>query len=204
MQNPFYFQLLQYLLESFTALKALNTNHLPTQTHSKAPSLFRLNSFNTNSTMPQTTILITGASRGLGLGILTRYLCLPNHTLVACVRFPTHPSSQSLTTLSRGTNSTLIVLRLDAKIPSDATDAVCELREKHGIEHLDIVIAAAGICTACPNIAEVDVEELKRHMDVNFYSVVALYQASREMLKASKREGGPIFMPIGSTAGCLE
>ena len=154
--------------------------------------------------MPKTTILITGANRGLGHGLLTRYLSLPNYTIIACVLFPSHPSSQSLTTLSRGTNSTLVILKLDASIPSDATEAIRELREKHGIEHLDIVIAAAGICTACPKIAEVDVEELKRHMDVNFYSVVALYQATREMLRASQRQGGPMFVPIGSTAGCLE
>ena len=153
--------------------------------------------------MPQTTILITGTNRGLGLGLLTRYLSLPSHTLIACVRSPTHPTFLSLTTLPRGPNSTLIVLKLDASISSDAAAAIREIREKYGVAHLDVVIAAAGICTACPKVAEVDIEELKGHIDINLHAVVALYQATREMLKESKRKGGPMFVAIGSTAGCL-
>ncbi|KAH7397997.1 hypothetical protein BKA64DRAFT_708666 [Cadophora sp. MPI-SDFR-AT-0126] len=153
--------------------------------------------------MSQTTILITGANRGLGLGLLTRYLSLPNHTLIACVRSPTHPTSLSLPLLPHGPNSTLILLKLDASVPDDASAAIDQLREIHGIEHLDIVIAAAGICTSCPRIAEVEMEELRGHMDVNFYAVVKLYHAAREMLRASRREGGPMFVPLGSSAGCL-
>ena len=52
-------------------------------------------------------------------------------------------------------------------------------------------------------VAEVDIEELKGHIDINLHAVVALYQATREMLKESKRKGGPMFVAIGSTAGCL-
>ncbi|KAH7354720.1 hypothetical protein BKA65DRAFT_524489 [Rhexocercosporidium sp. MPI-PUGE-AT-0058] len=142
--------------------------------------------------MAQITVLITGANRGLGLGLLTHYLSLPSHTIVACLRSPSHPTSHYLTTLPPGPNSHLIILELDASLPADATTAIQSLQETHQINHIDIVIASAGICNSCP-----------KHMDVNFYAVLALYQATRSLLRKSKREGGPMFVPVGSTAGCL-
>lgn len=41
-----------------------------------------------NIIMPPTIVLITGANRGLGKGLLKRYLALPNHTVIAANRDP--------------------------------------------------------------------------------------------------------------------
>ena len=43
-----------------------------------------------------TVVLITGANRGLGKGLLERYLGQPNHTVIAANRNPDHPSSKEL------------------------------------------------------------------------------------------------------------
>ncbi|KAK1675790.1 hypothetical protein BDP55DRAFT_693870 [Colletotrichum godetiae] len=152
--------------------------------------------------MASTTVIITGANRGLGEGLLKRYLALPNHIVIAGNRDPTHPTSRALGDLPKAEGSRLIVVKIDASVEKDAHDAVKELQETHGITHLDVVIANAGISYAWPAVAELRIADLQAHMEPNVYGVVALYQATRALLRKSSTE--PMFVPMGSTAGCLE
>ncbi|KAH7125107.1 hypothetical protein B0J11DRAFT_527579 [Dendryphion nanum] len=151
--------------------------------------------------MPPTIILITGANRGLGLGLVGRYLALPDHTVIATVRNPLHPTSVALLSLPSGTDSTLIVLRLDVSVEQDSFNAVRELGQKHAIDHLDIVIANAGISAIWPTVADLKLDDLKAHVEPNVYGVVSLYQATLPLLKKSTRE--PKFLPMGSSAGFI-
>lgn len=151
--------------------------------------------------MPQTTILITGANRGLGLGLLQRYLALPSRTVIAAVRSPHSPSSRALSSLPLGPGSKLILVQLDASVDTAASAAVRELQETHGITHLDVVIANAGVSYAWPPVAELKLDDLRGHVAPNVYGVVTLYQATRELLQNSARE--PIFAPVGSSAGYI-
>jgi NAD(P)-dependent dehydrogenase (short-subunit alcohol dehydrogenase family) len=153
------------------------------------------------STMTSTIVLITGANRGLGLGLLQRYIVQPNHTVIAGNRNPAHPSSQALGKLPKGEGSKLIVVRIDASIEEDASSAIKELQDGHGIDHLDIVIANAGVSYAWPSVAELKLDDLRGHLGPNVYGFITLYQATRELLQMSQKE--PIFAPIGSTAGCI-
>lgn len=151
---------------------------------------------------PSTTTLITGANRGLGLGLTERYLGQPSQVVIATVRKPSHPSAQALQNLPTGPDSRLIVVKLDVTIEQDARDAVAELQLKHGIQHLDIVIANAGVAYIWPSVADVKLSDIRNHMEPNVYGVVALYQATRSLLeKAVGRE--PMFVPIGSASGSL-
>ncbi|AEO70842.1 uncharacterized protein THITE_2147584 [Thermothielavioides terrestris NRRL 8126] len=151
--------------------------------------------------MAPTVVLITGANRGIGRGLLQRFLALPDHTVIAGNRNPAHPSSQSLAELPRGPGSKLIVVKIDATVEQDPFDAVKELQEKHGIEYLDIVIPNAGVSFAWPKVADVKLDDLRAHMAPNVFGFLTLYQATRPLLQKSTRE--PIFAPIGSTAGVL-
>ncbi|CAA9962822.1 hypothetical protein CFE70_006248 [Pyrenophora teres f. teres 0-1] len=151
--------------------------------------------------MAPTVVLITGPNRGIGLGLTERFLAEASHTVIAAVRNPAHPTVQALQKLPTGPDSRLLIVKLDASIEQDAKDAVSELQQKHGIQHLDIVIANAGIGYIYPTVAEVKISDIKAHMEPNVYGVVALYQATRELLKKSERE--PIFLPMGSSAGLL-
>ncbi|KAF2865592.1 hypothetical protein BDV95DRAFT_506868 [Massariosphaeria phaeospora] len=150
---------------------------------------------------PSTTVLITGANRGIGLGLTSCFLALAGHTVIAAVRDPAHATAQALQQLSKGADSQLVVVKLDASIEQDAHDAVAELQQKHGVDHLDIVIANAGIGYIYPSVADVKIADIRNHMEPNVYGMVALYQATRALLKKSKRE--PIFLPMGSSAGLL-
>jgi norsolorinic acid ketoreductase len=107
----------------------------------------------------------------------------------------------ALQELPTGPDSRLVVVKLDASIEQDAQEAIAELQHKHGIQHLDIVIANAGIGYIYPTVAEVKIADIRAHMEPNVYGVVALYQATRSLLQKSARE--PIFLPMGSSAGLL-
>ncbi|KAI8630629.1 hypothetical protein F5Y19DRAFT_428433 [Xylariaceae sp. FL1651] len=151
--------------------------------------------------MVPTVVFISGANRGLGLGLLQRYLALPGHTVISGNHNPAHPSSQALADLPRGDGSKLIVVKLDASVDQDAFAAVQELQEKHGINYLDIVVANAGISYSWPSVAQLKLDDLRNHMAPNVYGFIALYQATRALLQNSPRE--PIFSPVGSAAGCI-
>ncbi|KAA8652006.1 uncharacterized protein ATNIH1004_000906 [Aspergillus tanneri] len=90
--------------------------------------------------MTNTIYLITGVNRGLGRGLLVIFLSRPNTTVIAGVRDPTSPSSQSLQTMSSGTPSKLIMVKIDSGSPTDPAVAVQHLQVQE-IAHIDIAIA---------------------------------------------------------------
>lgn len=147
-----------------------------------------------------TVVLITGTNRGIGKGLLTRYLALPNHTIIAANRNPDNSSSKELFNLPRADGTKLILVKLDVKVWQDAFDAIKSL-EGQGIDHLDIVIGNAGVSYIWPTVAEAKLEDIDNHIQTNVYGQVALYQATRLLLQKSKRE--PILTNMGSTAGSL-
>ncbi|KAF7891321.1 uncharacterized protein EAF02_001646 [Botrytis sinoallii] len=150
--------------------------------------------------MSPTIVLITGANRGLGKGLLERYLALPNHLVIAANRDPFHESSKRLADLPRGSGTSLIIVKIDASIEQDAFDAVRELQDKHGIQHIDIVIANAGVSYVWPTVADLKISDLKAHIEPNVYGCISIYQATRNLLQKSKN---PIFTPMGSSAGAI-
>ncbi|KAI1817489.1 hypothetical protein GGS20DRAFT_11057 [Poronia punctata] len=147
-----------------------------------------------------TVVLITGTNRGIGRGLLERYLTLPNHTVIGANRRPDQPSSKELFNLPKGEGSKLILVKIDATVWQDAFDAAKSL-ESQGIDHIDIVVGNAGVSYTWPTVADVKLEDIEGHFKPNVYGQVALYQAMRPLLKKSKRE--PIIANINSTAGSM-
>ncbi|KEF61389.1 uncharacterized protein A1O9_02955 [Exophiala aquamarina CBS 119918] len=151
---------------------------------------------------PASTIyLVSGASRGLGRALVAAYLARPNNTVIATVRDPTSPVSKSLQELSKGTNSSLIVLKTDSLIETDAQQAIDELKSVHNITSLDVVIANAGIAKLFPTVQEVRVEDILEHYRTNVIGVVLLFQAVVPLLKNSTKT--PKFVVMGSEAGSI-
>ncbi|CAI7653863.1 unnamed protein product [Penicillium crustosum] len=149
--------------------------------------------------MAPTIVLVTGANRGIGKGILELYLQKPNHTVIAANRDPSHPTSYALTDLPKAEGTTLEVIKLDALSPTDPAAAVNTLATK-GITHIDILIANAGIALLWPKVSEVKVEDIQKHVDVNVYGFIRLYQAFRPVLKEAQ---APKLVTIGSSSAFL-
>lgn len=144
------------------------------------------------------TILITGVTRGLGLDLLKRYLSRPDHVVIATVRDPKAPAAQALYDLPKGKGSSLIVVKIDSTRREDANDAVKELRSNHGIDHVDLVIANAGMALVLPYLKDLKIDDIAEHMEVNVYGVVRLFQAVLPLLDAAK---APKWVSMGSSAG---
>jgi NAD(P)-dependent dehydrogenase (short-subunit alcohol dehydrogenase family) len=150
--------------------------------------------------MSPTIVLISGANRGLGKGLLQIYLAKPNHIVIAANRDPSHATSKSLFDLPTGTGSRLIIVKTDASIESDPFNAVKQLATQ-GIDHLDLEIANAGVSYIWPKVSELKITDLQAHLMPNVFGVVWLYQATLPLLLMSK---SPKWVSLGSSAGWLE
>ncbi|KUJ19321.1 NAD(P)-binding protein [Mollisia scopiformis] len=150
------------------------------------------------STTP-TVVLITGANRGIGKGLVESYLARPDHAIIAAVRDPSTAGPLKEIPVAEG--SRLIVVKIDATIQSDAVDVVKELSTKHAINHLDTVIANAGVCYIYPTVAEVKIDDMLASLKPNVFGVIYLYQATRELLNNG---ANPKWVTIGSVAGSIE
>ena len=149
--------------------------------------------------MAPTVVLISGANRGLGKGLLELYLAKPEHTVIAFNRDPSHASSKALSELPTGSGSKLIVVKSDATVETDPLEAVKEL-EKQGIDHLDLVIANAAVGSIYPFVKDIKIVDLQAHLEANVFGVVMLYQATRPLLLKAET---PKYVTMGSSAGCL-
>lgn len=149
--------------------------------------------------MAPTIVLITGANRGIGKGILELYLKKPDHTIIAANRDPSHTSSLALADLPKAEGTKLHVIKIDALSPTDPAAGVETLAAK-GITHIDILIANAGIALSWPKVTEVKVADIQKHVDVNIYGFIYLYQAFRPLLKDAQ---APKWVTIGSSSAFL-
>ncbi|XDG01523.1 hypothetical protein ABKA04_001138 [Annulohypoxylon sp. FPYF3050] len=123
------------------------------------------------ATITPTTVLISGANRGLGKELLARYLARPNHIAIAANRDPENATSKTLAKLPKGQGSRLIVVKLDASIEADSSRAVRQLISQ-GIGHLDIVIANAGVSYAWPKVSDVKTEDLQGHLIPDLFGII--------------------------------
>ncbi|WVQ83392.1 hypothetical protein IAT38_005533 [Cryptococcus sp. DSM 104549] len=132
------------------------------------------------------TILITGANRGIGLA-LSKIFLQQGWTVVAAVR--------DLAKLPK-LEGKVIPVKIDSASPTDALEAVEELKAKHGITHLDVALANAGIAGSAALAKTVTADEIDELNRVNVRGPVLLFQAVLPLLK-----DGDKFAVISSIVG---
>ncbi|CAG8956503.1 hypothetical protein HYFRA_00003890 [Hymenoscyphus fraxineus] len=154
----------------------------------------------------QEIVLITGANRGIGKGITTTYLAKPNHTVIAAVRKPSDPTSQSLLSLPKAPGTKLILIQLNSISKPDHLSAVTTLASEHGITHIDILIANAGIFppSSVAPVTRVDHDEIRSIFEVNFLGTLTLIQTFFEALKRAKNPRFFVISSMGGSIGALE
>lgn len=127
--------------------------------------------------------------KGIGLGLVTALLQRPNTIVVAVVRGPNSQPSSGLAALSKAEGSAIIDLQIDSSVYDSAKIAIETLRSTHGITHIDVVIANAGMSTASLPPSRTEPEHLARHFAVNTIGPLLLFQATSDLLGHSKRGG---------------
>jgi norsolorinic acid ketoreductase len=148
----------------------------------------------------QTTPKLTSPLAGIGKGITSHYLLQPNTTVIAGIRDLEGSSAAGLKSLKLAEGSNIILVKLDSVSREDARNAVRIVQGKHNIDHIDVVIANAGICDHLLPVAEIEIDELGRHIDTNVYGVLRLFQATWPMLQKSAL---PKFACVSSRLGSI-
>ncbi|XXG95612.1 hypothetical protein Hte_001880 [Hypoxylon texense] len=149
--------------------------------------------------MAPTIVLITGANRGIGNGLLRLYLAKPNYTIIVANRDLDHPSSKALTGLPKAEGTSLVLIKIDAAVRTDPLDAVKSLQSQ-GFDHIDIVIANAGIRLSAPMVRDVEADEIQKHIVVNVYGFLWLFQAFRPLLMEAKAPTNMVHFPNAAYA----
>lgn len=134
------------------------------------PPLSTLGSHQIPPTM-STVVLITGANRGLGRGLLARYLAQPNHTVIATNWQPRPPDLPD--PLRAAHSRRLPAVRRQGRHPGLAGPLRCRRGARPAARHIDVVIANAGVSYVWPLVAGVE-RDLRAHLEANAYGVVSL------------------------------
>jgi len=130
------------------------------------------------------SVLITGASRGLGLEFVKQFLELahpPKHIFATC-RDPA--SAQELAALASSNLAVLHILQLDISDVSQHERVVRQVSEVLGDEGLNLLINNAGTFTkSIQTIGDQTKDELMKHFEINTVSPILVTKAFLPLLK---------------------
>ncbi|KAJ5110626.1 hypothetical protein N7532_001161 [Penicillium argentinense] len=141
--------------------------------------------------MAPKTIIVTGASRGIGLCIAEYLLTAPqSHNVVVVAR-----SLEPLQKLKEKYNKQVEVVNGDLADFSLAQKAVDTAIKSFG--QLDGMVLNHGVLGQVGKIAIANTDEWRQGFDVNFFSLVAFAQAALPALRQSK--GKIIFTSSGAS-----
>lgn len=153
--------------------------------------------------MTTTTVLITGANRGIGRGLAESFLSRPNHTVFAAVRDFDSPTAKSLLAFPTAKGSSVRLVKIENTSDTDPLEAAKTIQAA-GVDHLDLVIANAALMPVNSRIESNDLDELRKQYEANFFSVVKLFQAVYPLLKqTADAKGQPKFVGLSSEAASI-
>lgn len=134
---------------------------------------------------------------GIGLALAQTYLARENCTVIASTRKESEELDKLHTTIGGG--SRLLHITIESSSLTDPKDAVKTL-DAAGIQHIDVVIANAGVSPPIASLENVDPEEISCVFKTNALGPLVLFQAFKELLEKSSN---PKWVSISSAAGSI-
>ncbi|KAI5887771.1 NAD(P)-binding protein [Schizophyllum commune H4-8] len=146
--------------------------------------------------MSPTVYLVSGASRGIGLAIVTLLAARPDAVVFAGAREPA--GATELRELAEAHPDRFHVVKLIS--PDKANNIVIAEEIKRVAGRLDVVIANAAVADVFDSALELRTDDMIRHFEVNTNGPLVLFQATYQLLKESKT---PKFVAISSGFGSI-
>ena len=139
--------------------------------------------------------LVTGGNRGIGLALVQQLAVRKDIVVFVSVR-----NTSKLGDLAKitGKHSNVHVIQLRLEVIADAKKAVAEISKV--TDHLDVVIANAGIAYNWERLEKVDPEVVREHFTVNTLGTLTLFQAVLPLLR---KAGTSKFVPITTEAAAM-
>jgi NAD(P)-dependent dehydrogenase (short-subunit alcohol dehydrogenase family) len=155
-----------------------------------------------------TVYVITGANRGIGLGLVEAYLTRPSTTVVAIVRNDAAAASLKTTAenLGKGNQSLLQVVQLDlAKLVSPESVRDVFLAATSAISHVNTLICSAGHVTPMSPTIGVTAEHLREAFEVNTIAPLITFQALWPLMENGLIASSvpPKFIVLSSSMGSI-
>jgi norsolorinic acid ketoreductase len=147
----------------------------------------------------QQIVLVTGVTRGIGAALLAQLLARKDTRVIAGVRSLKSAASEKLIAQSES-DSNLIVVQLDSESDTDASEAARTVQEKHNIDHLDLIIANAGIAGGGDALIDVKANQFRNILNVNVVSPLLLFQAFQPLLSKGYN---PRILFVSSSVGSI-
>ncbi|KAL7907561.1 hypothetical protein GGI35DRAFT_481238 [Trichoderma velutinum] len=152
--------------------------------------------------MSKTIYLITGANRGIGLALVKTFLARDNVVVIAAVRDPLDKKSTAgLSNVISGSNSELITIKINSLDSNSSSSGIASIPER--IDHLDVVIANAGVLQHYGLVTAMPIDMLSYHFAINTAAPISLLQACLPLLKKSNKSNCPKFVVISSSVGSI-
>ncbi|KAI9639450.1 uncharacterized protein MKK02DRAFT_39748 [Dioszegia hungarica] len=144
-----------------------------------------------------TVYVVTGATRGIGLQLVTQLAARPNTVIYAGYR--TAPSADSdLAQLAAKQPEVVIPIKLTSGDQKDNAAAAEVIKAKFG--KVDVVISNAGYCAPLKAIADLTPKDIYSEFDINLIGGLVLFQNLVPLLQAAP---SPKFITISSAAGSI-
>ena len=148
-------------------------------------------------------ILITGCNRGIGLGLVKRLLNVHGTTVVGTCRNPEEAVEIKQLVEEYGSKR-LVILRLNTTSMHELEELRKTIRS-HGIEHLDIIIANAGVGSKNhpfdPAMGSPE-DDMMNTFRTNTLGTVFTVQAMAPLISMSKR--GKLFLTMSGRQASIE
>lgn len=139
--------------------------------------------------------LVTGSNRGIGLALVTQLATRENNIIFATVR-NISKLGQLASLITQYPN--VRPLQLSLEVAASAQNMAAEIAKV--TDHLDVVIANAGIAYDWVPLEKIDLEVAKEHIYVNTLGTLSLFQAVLPLLRKSS---SPKFVPITTEAASI-
>lgn len=152
--------------------------------------------------MSNTVYVVTGANRGLGLGLVKALLARASTTVIATVR-----SEEAATTLKQETasiptnNSILHIIQLDFTTAVEP-DVVRSAVAGTGVEKVDVLINNAGGAQSMAPALQTTAADLRAAFETNTIAPLLVFQGLWPLMQKSESEAAKLVM-VSSSVGSI-